>query len=555
MPDNKDMVVKFFRGKVKSIDEATHSAEVVISSEVKDRYRERVLLSAFNKKTIKEYMEHNVLLSSHAYRGLMNQIGEIQKISPDEETREVIAKPAWFVGLGNPESDWGWVLAQKGIAAFSIGFRPKTTKEYSADETAKNGGIYCDYEDIELLEVSQVLVPANPSALQKSFDSETDPIAKDYYEEILKLSSELREAEELEVEERGVIPYKKHSLAPKDTPWNKGPEVKAADVKDLLEMSAFFDGDGSIKNQFKLPHHTQKGYNTVWHGVANAAARLPQSNISEKVGVQKHLGGHYKDFDETPPWGKKKEWEEYCDLCERFFGIGEITNISPEDFLRLKTLFVEFFPEFDIDTFLCGLEDFEDVEEKAWEDKPNEIWHGIKDASGYDKTRRIPIQKKNPRVFALYGRLKADTKTWEIYALRFPKADGWTMDKAKAWVKDHPKIGKDFSDEEQSYFFSEDSVNDFLNEQEEYLDTILSNVTEALVERIIEVIQAKKVVIPEKLEVTEEEMSEEEITRSVAELRASLFGKEPDDADIVKQLFTNIMVEAKEKFAVQSQRQ
>ena len=550
MPDNKDMVVKFFRGKVKSIDLNTHSAEVVISSEVKDRYRERVMLSAFNKKTVKEYMEHNVLLSSHAYRGLMNQIGEIQKIKPDEEAREVIAKPVWYVGMGNPESDWAWVLAQKGIAAFSIGFRPKTIKEYSPEEAAKNGGIYCDYEDIELLEVSQVLVPANPSALQKSYDSETDPIAKDYYEEILKLSSELRDAEDLEMETKGVIPYKKHPLAPKDTAWQKGPEVKAADVKDMRQMSAFFEGDGSVKNQYKFPHHKQKAYSTVWRGVANAAARLPQSNISEKAGVQKHLGGHYKDFDETPPWGKKKEWEEYCALIDKF-----LESMVIEELERFKTLYAELFPDLDIDECFVEQEDFEDMEEKAWEEKENEIWHGIKDAANYSKTRRIPIQKKKPRVFALYGQLKTDSKKWEVYALRFPKSEGWDMAKAKAWVKAHPKIGKDFEDTESNYFFSEESINDFLNEQEDYLDIILSNVAEALAERIIEVIQAKTIVPPKEPEVVEEEMSEEELTASVAELRASLFGKEPDDADIVKQLFTNIMVEAKEKFAVQSSRQ
>lgn len=53
----------------------------------------------------------------------------------------------------------------------------------------------------------------------------------------------------------------------------------------------------------KLPHHNTSGQ-IVWRGVANAAARLSQSNIpGEDVSkVQAHLGAHYRAFDKTPPW-------------------------------------------------------------------------------------------------------------------------------------------------------------------------------------------------------------------------------------------------------------
>ena len=168
-------VIKHFIGKVRSIDLEKKTAEVVISDETKDRYDERVLASSF-KKTIKDFMKHPVLLSSHAYRGLLNQIGEFKKLSIDPKLKEVVGVVEYYSGLGNPEADWAWVLAQKGVAAFSIGFISNKTKDYNEEERAENGGVWRDFEEIELLETSQVLVPANPSALQKSFGEESEDL-------------------------------------------------------------------------------------------------------------------------------------------------------------------------------------------------------------------------------------------------------------------------------------------------------------------------------------------------------------------------------------------
>jgi len=184
MPANKK--IKYFKAKVRSIDPTKYTAEVVISSEVLDRHGERVLASSF-KKTIKSFMEHPVLLSSHAYRGLMNQIGEFEKIKI--EGNEVVARPKWYVGEGNPEADWGWKLAEKGIAAFSIGFIPVSYVEHNDEESKKHDGSRCDYTEIELLETSQVLIPANPSALQRSFDSGV--VSKEMEEEIQLFLKEL----------------------------------------------------------------------------------------------------------------------------------------------------------------------------------------------------------------------------------------------------------------------------------------------------------------------------------------------------------------------------
>ena len=186
-------ITKYFKATVKSFDAETHTAEVVISDETTDRYEERVLVTAF-KKTIKAFMKHPVMLSSHNYRGLTSQIGKFEKIKIDEIAKEVVATAKWFVGLGNPEADWGWVLVENGIAAFSIGFIPKSRKTFSDDEMKENGGVWMEYDDIELLETSQVLIPANPSALQKSFETEDEePFIKELSQKLFDLYNSTEE--------------------------------------------------------------------------------------------------------------------------------------------------------------------------------------------------------------------------------------------------------------------------------------------------------------------------------------------------------------------------
>jgi len=54
----------------------------------------------------------------------------------------------------------------------------------------------------------------------------------------------------------------------------------------------------------KLGHHRASDGAVVWRGVANAAARLNQTDIPEadKTKVRSHLGSHYRQFERTPPW-------------------------------------------------------------------------------------------------------------------------------------------------------------------------------------------------------------------------------------------------------------
>lgn len=164
-------VVKTFVGQIKSIDEINYVVEAVASDETIDRYGEIVLAEAY-RKSLKDFKKHAVLLAGHDYYNITSQIGEWEKLRV--EGNQLVGKAKYYVGLGNPQADWAWELARKGIAAFSVGFIPKEWEDtpYDEYEKAKGKKPWRTYKEVELLEISHVSIPANPSALQRGITSE-----------------------------------------------------------------------------------------------------------------------------------------------------------------------------------------------------------------------------------------------------------------------------------------------------------------------------------------------------------------------------------------------
>ncbi len=420
---------KYFAGKVRSVNEDTMTADVVISDESVDRYKEIVRVESF-KNTKKEFMKHPVLLSSHAYCGLMNQIGMFEKLTIDSVEKEVVGKIKYFVGLGNAEADWAWVLAQKGIAAFSVGFLPKKWTEYGEEERLKSGA-YGEYTDIELLEVSQVLIPANPSALQKSFEGESE---------------------------------------------------EATDVDELV----------------------------------------------------KRLYDAHKDFfvEEDEVDGKMSGMEEKQE--------------SEED------------PE---------------IETRKWEETEKEIRHRVREPEQFDKFRYMKLKKDKPRVNAVYGHYK-DKDEWAIQALRFPKEDDWTIESAKAWVKEHPDVVKVFEDVDVIFMMAEEDSDcewdkvDVSKEQAQ-IDWLQANM-ELLMRLVTDLGEKIKVLEGVKTEEKEVEKETEEIDNSeeiketptdvlgdvkmdelLEEFKKMLHREDPSMEEVSK-LFENMNNDIKARFSAQS---
>lgn len=168
MDENKiaQKIVKVFSAEIKDINEKDFSITATVSTNKEDRYGDIVEPESF-KKRLKNYKAHPVLLSSHDYGDLRKQLGEASNIKITDIGLDINFK--YYANLGNAEADWAWVLAQKKIAAFSIGFM-SFEFEWIKDKDKESGAEFITgrrFKDIELLEVSQVLVPANRQSLQE----------------------------------------------------------------------------------------------------------------------------------------------------------------------------------------------------------------------------------------------------------------------------------------------------------------------------------------------------------------------------------------------------
>jgi len=156
-------VFKTFNCVVKEANGDTGEVDLMIpmSTGSVDRDGQSVDPMAF-KKRLKTFKAHPILLSSHNYGDLQKQIGEFTSIKVTEEG--LFGKPKYYIGQGNPEADWGFFLASQGMASYSIGFIP-----FSYEDDEKGDGDKSPrrtYTDVELLEISHVVVPSNRDAAQ-----------------------------------------------------------------------------------------------------------------------------------------------------------------------------------------------------------------------------------------------------------------------------------------------------------------------------------------------------------------------------------------------------
>jgi len=172
-------MIKTFRAEVKSVSESEGLIDMLIpmSTDSMDRDGESIDMGAW-KKTLPSFRKRPILLSSHNYGDLRKQIGEFTSIKASEEG--LMAKPKYYINEGNEEADWAFNLAQKGMAAFSVGFIPLAFDEGDGKKSPRR-----TYTEVELLEISQVCVPSNREAMQGHSKS-ADPVVSQLIEDIEK---------------------------------------------------------------------------------------------------------------------------------------------------------------------------------------------------------------------------------------------------------------------------------------------------------------------------------------------------------------------------------
>jgi len=296
-----DKQVRMFAGKVKSVNEKDFTVLATVSDETIDRSGEVIQVSAWVNR-LENYKKHPILLSSHNYYGLLNQIGMAKELMIGDSF-DVEFK--YFVGEGNPEADWAFNLAKKGIVAFSVGFYPKAWVDGD-----RESGVRRTYTDVELLEISQVLVPCNPSALGKSVDS-GDEGSNPIIQRMLDAAGTINWAEE-----KGVVPFKAYDLMPEDAKWDGAGARKrlfalsGEDFNKYAKGFAWFDDDNKgTQAAYKLPHHDVVGeaIQTNWKGVASAMAALLGARggtdipEADRKKVYNHLSKHYAEFKKDAP--------------------------------------------------------------------------------------------------------------------------------------------------------------------------------------------------------------------------------------------------------------
>lgn len=162
------------------------------------------------------------------------------------------------------------------------------------------------------------------------------------------------------------IPRFKAGVAPEDVSREKAPEDEpweAPTLSDFTDKSWDELSDTEKRRiaghyawakamppekfgDLKLGHHRPKDGAVVWHGVANAAARLPQTDIPDEdvPKVQAHLGSHYRQFGRIPPWEEQENtWREYVQVSRI---LRDHTDLDLDLAARLLDLRKTLFPEF-----------------------------------------------------------------------------------------------------------------------------------------------------------------------------------------------------------------
>ena len=157
------MIRQLGRYEVKVLDAKAGRVEAVVSTESMDRQGDIIRQDGWD---LKNFMRHPILLASHDYYRLEAQIGTWE--SMEVKGNKLVGVARYFVGKGNATADWALVLASEGQAAFSVGFIPDMDKAKKLE--GKDGGdffAHFEFNGQELLEVSQVTVPANADGLQQ----------------------------------------------------------------------------------------------------------------------------------------------------------------------------------------------------------------------------------------------------------------------------------------------------------------------------------------------------------------------------------------------------
>ena len=226
-----ETIFKTFRAEVRGVnaEEGTVDLFIPVSTASMDRDGEVIKPEAF-RKTLSKFMQRPVLVASHDYRDLTSQIGEWPKLKIGDNGLE--GKPKYYINEGNEQADWGFKLASRGMAAFSIGFIPKVWEDGDGVKGPRR-----IFTEVELLEISQVIVPSNREAIQSIR-------AKGYGDEVAnKLLDDILNDKELVTKPEETDEYIR---IPVDTGNHEGHRIRTIDISEKEGIKALYCGTDKV---------------------------------------------------------------------------------------------------------------------------------------------------------------------------------------------------------------------------------------------------------------------------------------------------------------------
>jgi len=178
------MEKKYIQAKMQIVDK---KIEFVASDETIDRMGDSLKINDWD---LSKFKKNPVLLVNHDYR-VENIVGKAKNIRRDLKKKQLIFE-AVFHDLTEKAQSVRKMVEEKFLNTVSVGFIPKM------DEKGKS-------MSLELLEISFVPIPANPSAQQlsvKAFEKVKDQIK----EEDQKMIEEFVKKEEVKKETKQALP-------------------------------------------------------------------------------------------------------------------------------------------------------------------------------------------------------------------------------------------------------------------------------------------------------------------------------------------------------------
>ena len=140
---------------------------VPVSTEEMNRYGQVVLLSAYD---LTNFKRNPVMLQNHGYTN-RDVIGRWTQLIKKRDDGVLMGTAEYFVD-DSADAAWAYELTKKNLAAYSIGFDVLESRRGEEIRTAddvpdrvKKLNPYVVFTKIDLLEISQVVIPANPSAV------------------------------------------------------------------------------------------------------------------------------------------------------------------------------------------------------------------------------------------------------------------------------------------------------------------------------------------------------------------------------------------------------